>query len=109
MPHLTAYTIENTHELAHLVALVGKLTDQDLSHPLDAGWTVSAVLAHLAFWDIRAVVLLKKWELEGIGPSPIDTDVVNEVVRYHCLLIAPAPPPKWRSPPRKQSIVKLPV
>jgi hypothetical protein len=89
MPDISSLIKENTNEREHLVELIGKLSDQDLMHPLEAGWTVSAVLAHMAFWDIRAVVLLKKWASEGIGPSPIDTDVVNEVVRHHCLAIAP--------------------
>ena len=84
-----AFIHENFIEREHLAELIGKLDLQDLTHPLEAGWTVSAVLAHLAFWDIRATVLLKKWAVEGIGPSPIDTDVVNEVVRHHCLAIAP--------------------
>jgi hypothetical protein len=89
MEHHSPFIVENQAEREHLINLVGKLSDQDLIHPLEAGWTVSAVLAHLAFWDLRALVLLKKWAVEGIGPSPIDTDVVNEVVRHHCLAIAP--------------------
>jgi hypothetical protein len=54
-----------------------------------AGWTVSAVLAHLAFWDQRAITLIEKWKKEGISESPIDFDVVNEVTRRLCLAIEP--------------------
>jgi hypothetical protein len=83
------YAEENDAERNHLIALTSRLTDEQLGHALAAGWTVSAVLAHLAFWDQRALVLLNKWQTEGVGPSPIDTDIVNEVVRVHCLAIAP--------------------
>ncbi|HVN54474.1 MAG TPA: hypothetical protein VMT46_09095 [Anaerolineaceae bacterium] len=89
MSNHSPITAENNVEREHLVELIGKLSDQDLNHPLESGWTVSAVLAHLAFWDLRALTLLKKWAVDGVGPSPIDTDVVNEVVRHHCLAIAP--------------------
>jgi PAS domain-containing protein len=80
---------ENTTERLHLAALINQLSDDQLSHPMDAGWTVSAVLAHLAFWDIRALVLIEKWQKDGIGPSPMDTDVVNEVTRKFFLAISP--------------------
>jgi hypothetical protein len=84
-----SYISENAAEREHLSSLANRLTDEELARPLDAGWTVSAVLAHLAFWDHRALVLIKKWEKEGIGPSPIDTDIVNEATRLHCLAIPP--------------------
>ena len=80
---------ENAAEYEHLRSLVSRLTDQELARPLEAGWTVSAVLAHLAFWDQRALVLLDKWEQAGIGPSPVDTDVINEATRSLCLVIPP--------------------
>jgi hypothetical protein len=83
------YTLNNQAEYQHLVSLTNRLTDEQLSHPLEAGWTVSGVLGHLAFWDQRALTLLQKWRQEGIGPSPIDTDLVNEAMRLHCLAILP--------------------
>jgi len=84
-----SYISENAAEREHLRSLANRLTDEELARPLDAGWTVSAVLAHLAFWDHRALVLIKKWEREGIGPSPMDTDIVNEATRLLCLAIPP--------------------
>jgi hypothetical protein len=80
---------DNAREYAHLRQVVEHLSDADLGLPLEAGWTVSAVLAHLAFWDQRAVTLIGKWKEEGVGPSPIDTDVVNEATRSLCLAIPP--------------------
>jgi len=80
---------DNSSENAHLKKLVGTLSDGDLRVPLEAGWTVSSILAHLAFWDQRAATLIAKWEKEGVSESPIDTDVVNEVTRRLCLAIEP--------------------
>lgn len=80
---------ENAIERKHLEKLVASLNDEELSHPLDTGWTVSAVLAHLSFWDIRAITLINQWKNEGIRESPIDTDVINEVTRELCLAIPP--------------------
>jgi hypothetical protein len=47
------------------------------------------VLAHLAFWDLRAFTLIEKWKDEGVGSSAIDVDVVNEATRILCLAIPP--------------------
>lgn len=80
---------DNARENAHLRQLVEGLSEQDLRLPLEAGWTVSAVLAHLAFWDQRAITLIKKWKMEGVGASAMDTDVVNEATRPLCLAIPP--------------------
>jgi hypothetical protein len=80
---------DNARENEHLKKLVGRITDKDMDVPLEAGWTVSAVLAHLAFWDLRVITLIGTWENEGVGPSPIDTDVVNEATRSLCLAIPP--------------------
>jgi hypothetical protein len=80
---------QNELERKRLEQLVQKLTVDELARPMAAGWTVSAVLAHLAFWDIRAMTLIAHWRQSGVGPSAIDTDVINEVTRELCLAIAP--------------------
>jgi hypothetical protein len=80
---------DNARENALLRQLVEELSDEDLRMPMEAGWTVSAVLAHLAFWDQRAIILIDKWRMEGVGPSAMDTDVVNEAIRPLCLAIPP--------------------
>ena len=79
----------NAAALARLESVVDRLTDDDLARPLDAGWTVSAALAHLAFWERRALVLLEKWEREGVGPSPVDVDVVNDALLPQWLALPP--------------------
>jgi hypothetical protein len=74
-------TIENEKETNRLEQLVNNLTDREVSAPMNAGWTVSSVLAHLAFWDIRAIKLINKWKQSGVEYSSLDTDIINEVTR----------------------------
>jgi hypothetical protein len=54
MSNPPSHVAENAASLAALTTWVNTLTDDQLAHPLDAGWTVAGVLAHLAFWDQRA-------------------------------------------------------
>jgi len=89
-----SYVTENQTQLERLEALVGKLGDQELSRPLEAGWTVAGVLAHLAFWDYRIVTLLDAWGADGRGtppPAPHEADVdwINDAGKPLCLGLAP--------------------
>jgi len=84
-----AYTQNNRAARLELTALIERLSNEQLALPLDAGWTVAGVLAHLAFWDQRALTLLARWQAGGIGPSPIDVDVINEATRPLCIAIEP--------------------
>ncbi len=86
---VNAYSDKNACGLERLISLAEGLTDEELSTPLSSGWTVSGILAHLAFWDLRAITLLRNWKQTGISPSPIDVDIVNEAMREHCIAIAP--------------------
>lgn len=72
---------DNADSTEQLKKLVGRLSDEELRTPMPAGWTISTVLAHLAFWDQRAIILIEKWKREGVSPSPMDMDVVNDVTR----------------------------
>jgi hypothetical protein len=80
---------DNARENDHLKKLVKGLSEDDLRIPMEGGWTVSAVLAHLAFWDERAIKLIEKWVQEGVSGSEIDVDVINDVTRMLCLAIPP--------------------
>ena len=89
-----SYVTENSAQRARLRALVDRLTDAELARPLDAGWTVAAVLAHVAFWDQRALTLIERWERDGRGstPRPIDgndVDWINDSAKALCLALPP--------------------
>ncbi len=71
---------ENRTSRARLGELIERLTETELGGELEGGWTVAAALAHLAFWDYRALGLIRRWKESGIGSSPIDIDNVNEAM-----------------------------
>ena len=74
------YVAENAAERARLRALASRLSEDDLSHPLYDGWTVAVALAHLAFWDHRALIFLQRWQRDRGRPAPVDADTVNEAM-----------------------------
>jgi hypothetical protein len=82
-------TAQNDDARERLASLIARLSDDELRHPLDGGWTVAASLAHLAFWDRRALYLLERWEREGPGPSPYDVHLLNDTLLAQWLLIPP--------------------
>jgi hypothetical protein len=89
-----AYVSENRAELERLRALVDRLSDQELSRPMEAGWTVAGVLAHLAFWDYRIVTLVDQWGSDGRGMVPraydgASVDWINDASKPLCLGLPP--------------------
>ncbi|MGD8963285.1 MAG: hypothetical protein PVH43_12255, partial [Desulfobacterales bacterium] len=56
------FVTENAKELERLRSLVERLTDDELIFPIGNGWTIAVALAHLAFWDQRALFLLRQWK-----------------------------------------------
>lgn len=60
---------------------------------MPGGWTVAAVLAHIAFWDARAIYFLDRWA-RGVEPSTSDYEPenvhrVNDTAKPLCLALAP--------------------
>jgi hypothetical protein len=86
-----SHEVETDAERERLRALVGRLTDNELSRPMPAGWTVAGVLAHIGFWDARAIYWLDKWA-GGVAPTPYEhenTEAVNESAKPLCLAFPP--------------------
>lgn len=91
MPDDRSYVAQNTAQRQRLRALVDRLSDDELRRPLPAGWTIAAVLAHLAFWDQRILVLLERWE-RGTDPrrhDAADVDWINDSAKALCLALPP--------------------
>lgn len=89
-----AYVATNRAELERLRRLVDRLSDQELSKPMSAGWTVAGVLAHLAYWDYRVVTLLDRWGPDGRGVPPptigeVQVDWINDAGKPMCLALPP--------------------
>jgi hypothetical protein len=83
------YSEQNAESRRRLTVLTGRLSDDDLARSTDYGWTVAALLAHLAFWDQRVLVILKRWRETGFDPSPIDAMAVNDSLRVICDALEP--------------------
>jgi hypothetical protein len=83
------YAKQNDESRRRLENLVGRLSDADLARSTDYGWTVAALLAHLAFWDQRMIVIWKRWKEEGFDPSPMDANVINDALRVICHALEP--------------------
>lgn len=84
---------DNDAERERLRSLISRLSDEQLNRPMPDGWTVAGLLAHVAFWDARAIFATNKWR-RGIPPPPGDyepDDVawINDSAKPLCLAIAP--------------------
>jgi hypothetical protein len=90
MPYSPEFIQANDASRAALRALLAKLTDAQYKIVLDADWTIGSTLAHVALFDRRALEILKRWEREGVAPSPNDTDIINAAVLPFLQAIPPA-------------------
>jgi hypothetical protein len=88
------YVQGNERELRRLRDLVGRLDEEQLARPMEAGWTVASVLAHMAFWDWRIVTTLAAWGADGSGPVPTyhddAVDWINDSAKPIFLALTPA-------------------
>src|SRR5262245_6700855 len=94
-PYMAAdrsYVAENDRERHRLEALVDKLDDKALSQPMPAGWTIASVLAHLAFWDERAILLidlLKRGTSIPLLENAVDVEWINDAAKPAQLALDP--------------------
>src|SRR5262245_4872397 len=73
-----AYVTRNSASRSRLDSLLERLRDADLARDIGGGWTVAALLAHLAFWDRFVVARLSRWAKSGFEDSVFDADLLNE-------------------------------
>ena len=83
------YSRQNAESRQRLKKLVSGLSDADLALTTDYGWTVAALLGHLAFWDHRMSAILQRWQENGFDLSPIDSTAVNDALRFICHALDP--------------------
>ncbi|MDP9468524.1 MAG: DinB family protein [Chloroflexota bacterium] len=87
-----SYIDANNRERERLRALVEGLDDETLIAPVNEYWTVAGVLGHMAYWDIRVLVLAEKissgapW---APGDAEPDGDWLNDTTRPLIHAIAP--------------------
>ena len=79
-----SYVHANTRERERMRALVERLDDDALMAPVNEYWTVAGVLGHIAYWDIRVLVLADKIDLGepwAPGDAEPDGDWLNDSTR----------------------------
>jgi DinB family protein len=79
-----SYIDANARERERLRALVEGLDDEALTAPVNEYWTVAGVLGHIAYWDIRVLVLAEKIERGepwAAGDAEPDGDWLNDSTR----------------------------
>jgi hypothetical protein len=80
---------ENRNSRQRLERFVRSLSDEELTRSNAEGWTVAALLAHIAFWDNRLLVLLRRWQGNGVDESPVDPNMINDAVKPLLLALQP--------------------
>jgi hypothetical protein len=84
------YVIKNARSRERLRKLVNEMTDKELTLIIyKEGWTIAVALAHLAFWDERRRLLIRKWKQKGVTPSPFEEDIINNALLPFLLAIPP--------------------
>jgi hypothetical protein len=86
------YIDANTRERERMRALVEGLDDAALTAPVNEYWTVAGVLGHIAYWDIRVLVLAEKIERGepwAPGDAEPEGDWLNDTTRPLIHAIAP--------------------
>ena len=79
-----SYIETNTRERERLRTLVEGMSDEDLMAPVNEYWTVAGVLGHMAYWDIRVLVLAEKihrGEPWAPGDAEPEGDWLNDSTR----------------------------
>lgn len=87
-----SYIGANTRERERLRALIEGLDDEALVAPVNEYWTVAGVLGHIAYWDIRVLVLAEKidrGEPWAAGDAEPEGDWLNDSTRPLIHAIAP--------------------
>jgi hypothetical protein len=86
-----SYVTGNDTARQRLEKLVASCGDADLAKPMPAGWTVAAVLAHVAFWDNRVQLLFDRWRTHDVPPGALgeDPDWINDAAKPMQLALAP--------------------
>jgi len=86
------YIHVNDRERGRLRELIDMLDDDALAAPANEYWTVAGVLGHIAYWDIRVLVLAEKidrGEPWAPGDAEPDGDWLNDSTRPLIHAIAP--------------------
>lgn len=85
------YVRANDEGRARLRAVIGSLDRAQLEHRAMEGWSVSAVLAHLGFWDRFSV---RRWHARLAGIELPALDELDDLINDSALPMWNALPPE---------------
>ncbi|MCL4543698.1 MAG: DinB family protein [Chloroflexi bacterium] len=91
-----SFSERNDHERVRLRQLIERLDEADLGRELGGGWTIAALLAHLAFWDRYALAVLETWQRSGVAPRTGEANEINV-----------AELPVWRALPPRAAVAAV--
>ena len=74
-----SFVARNRAATDRIRSLAARLSDADMQRRVGEHWTVAIALAHLAFWDRRALYVLDQTEREGKVVTPNMDIVVNDL------------------------------
>lgn len=75
-----SFVDENDAARVELSEFIAGLDERSFKCPVGSGWTISACLCHLAFWDHRVLFLLNEWERTGqLERSRFSSQSVNSI------------------------------
>jgi uncharacterized damage-inducible protein DinB len=83
------YHSDNNAARQRLQEVTDRLTDADLGHPVESGWTVRTVLVHMAFWDRFTLERVLQWEQSGFVWAPSNYEAINEAIDFLSDGVAP--------------------
>ena len=86
------YVQVNDRERERLREFINRLDDDALAAPANEYWTVAGVLGHMAYWDIRVLVLAEKIDRDEPwvpGDAEPDGDWLNDSIRPILHALAP--------------------
>ena len=87
------YDRDNDKSRERLQKLLNTISDEELQRVIyKEGWTIAAMLGHVAFWDERRALNLAEWKQNGItasGINEMDTRIINDTLVPFLLALAP--------------------
>lgn len=86
------YIGRNDASRERLRQLVARLSDAQMNRAIGNGWTVSVVLAHLAFWDRFVLERWNRAERDGALVPPVLDDSMPDLINAAAL-------PQWQAMP----------
>jgi hypothetical protein len=84
-----AFFRQNRESTQRMRDLLARLDDDGLRHTVGKDWTVAAALAHLAFWDRRAIVIIEQAQREGDVAYAELNGLINDILLPFLLAIPP--------------------